>query len=314
MNSPRVSILVPCASVDEFTRECVRECQALDYDNFEIIVLPDHDEPMKDVTVLPTGPGFPGKKRNLGAKIASGEIFAFIDSDAYPRNDWLRNAVNYLQQDKVGAVGGPGLTPPGDGELAQAQGEILGSFLMGGLSSRYAGKGASESDDIHSVNFIVWRRVVEEAGGWDEHYWPGEDTLICLAIKKLGYKQLMAPDVVVYHHRRGTWRGYLTQISRYSVHRGYFAKKFPPTSRRLGYFLPSIMVLALGVLVVSSPFIKGGLLITTVLLLAYLALVVVVISRNSFRRAPIVLIAIPLTHVVYGLGFMKGLASRRLSS
>jgi cellulose synthase/poly-beta-1,6-N-acetylglucosamine synthase-like glycosyltransferase len=314
MNSPRVSILVPCTSVDEFTRECVRECQALDYDNFEIIVLPDHAEPVKDVIVLPTGPGFPGKKRNMGAKIASGEIFAFIDSDAYPRNDWLRNAVNYLQQDKVGAVGGPGLTPPGDGELAQAQGEILGSFLMGGLSSRYAGKGASESDDIHSVNFIAWRHAVEEAGGWDEHYWPGEDTLICLAIKKLGYKQLMAPDVVVYHHRRGTWRGYLTQISRYSVHRGFFAKKFPSTSRRLGYFLPSIMVLALGVLVVSAPFFKGGLLVTTFLLLAYLALVVVVISRNSFRRAPIVLIAVPLTHVVYGLGFMKGLASRRLSS
>jgi cellulose synthase/poly-beta-1,6-N-acetylglucosamine synthase-like glycosyltransferase len=312
--APRVSIIIPCTAVDEFTRECVRECQALDYDNFEIIVLPDLDEPMEDVIVLPTGHGFPGEKRNIGAKIATGEIFAFIDSDAYPRKDWLRNAVKYLQQDKVGAVGGPGLTPSSDGEFAQAQGEFLGSFLIGGLSARYAGKDASESDDIHSVNFVVWRHVLEEAGGWDEHYWPGEDTLICLAIRKLGYKQLMTPDVLVYHHRRGTWRGYLTQIGRYATHRGYFAKKFPETSRRLGYFLPSAMVLTICILVCASLLFTEALLITGVLLLMYLALVVIVIGRSHFRRAHIALIAIPLTHVVYGLAFMKGLASRGLSN
>lgn len=314
MASPRVSILVPCTSVDEFTRECVRECQGLDYDNFEVILLPDQDERMIGVTVFPTGPGFPGKKRNMGAKIATGEIFAFIDSDAYPRKDWLLNAVKYLQQDKAGAVGGPGLTPPSDGELAQAQGEFLGSFLMGGLSARYVGKEARESDDIHSVNFVVWRHVVEEAGGWDEHYWPGEDTLICLSIRRLGYKQLMAPDVLVYHHRRSTWSGYLTQIRRYAIHRGYFAKKFPGTSRRFGYFLPSAMVLALCALLCVSLFSTEVLLITGAVILTYLALVAIVIGRSSFHRAHIVLIAIPLTHLVYGLGFIKGLASRRLSS
>jgi cellulose synthase/poly-beta-1,6-N-acetylglucosamine synthase-like glycosyltransferase len=292
----------------------VRECRALDYDNLEIILLPDREEHVEGVVVSPTGPGFPGKKRNMGAKVATGEVLAYIDSDAYPRKDWLRNAVKYLQQDKVGAVGGPGLTPAGDGELAQAQGDFLGSFLMGGVSARYTGKGAGESDDIHSVNFIVWRHVVDEVGGWDEHYWPGEDTLMCLSIKKLGYKQLMAPDVVVYHHRRSTWRGYLTQIGRYAIHRGYFAKRFPETSRRLGYFLPSLMVIGFCVLILASPFISQGLLITVLLLLTYLALVLVVIGENSFRRAHIVLIAIPLTHVVYGLGFMKGLASRRLSN
>ncbi len=314
MNSPRVSVLVPCTSVDEFTKECVRQCLSLDYDNFEVIVLPDRDEKLEGVIVSPTGPGFPGKKRNAGARVATGEILAFIDSDAYPREDWLRNGIRYLQQDKVGAVGGPGLTPPGDGELAQAQGEFLGSFLMGGLSARYAGKGATESDDIHSVNFIVWRHVVDEAGGWDEHYWPGEDTLICLAIKKLGYKQLMAPDVVVYHHRRSSWRGYLTQIGRYAIHRGFFAKRFPETSRRFGYFVPSMMVASLCILLFASVFFPQGVLISAGLLLTYLTLVVIVISRSSFRKARIALIAIPLTHFVYGLGFMKGLASRRLSN
>jgi cellulose synthase/poly-beta-1,6-N-acetylglucosamine synthase-like glycosyltransferase len=313
MTSPRVSIIIPCTTVDELTRECVRHCRDLEYDNFEIIVLPDASSPIDGATIVPTRPGFPGKKRNLGAKVATGEILAFIDSDAYPREDWLRNAVRYLQSDRVGAVGGPGLTPSSDGEMAQAQGELLGSLLMGGLSARYVGRSAQESDDIHSVNFVVWRHVLEEAGGWDEYYWPGEDTLMCLSIKKLGYRQLLAPDVVVYHHRRSTWRAYLTQIARYAVHRGYFAKRFPGNSRRVGYFLPSAMLVVFALFVLLSPFSPAIALLVLLMVVGYLALIISAISKSSVRRLHIFLIGIPLTHLVYGLGFIKGLASRRLS-
>ena len=128
--------------------------------------------------------------------------------------------------------------------VAQAQGAILSSFLVSGnISSRYKGSEARETDDIHSVNFVAWRKVIEAVGGWNEQYWPGEDSLICLAIKKAGYKQLLAPDVVVYHHRRSTWKGYFYQIRNYGIHRGYFAKRFPETSLRIGYFFPSLLIL-----------------------------------------------------------------------
>lgn len=205
------------------------------------------------------------------------------------------------------------MTPPEDSALAQAQGEILSSFLVSGnISSRYRGSEARETDDIHSVNFVAWRKVIEAVGGWNEQYWPGEDSLICLAIKKTAYKQLLAPDVVVYHHRRPTWKGYFFQIRNYGIHRGYFAKKFPENSLRLGYFVPSLLILGLiaGLLLsLTSPVfllvLAGG-------VIAYLVVLLIVASKsinNIFR----VILGIPLTHLAYGLGFLQGLASRRLS-
>ena len=43
---------------------------------------------------------------------AEGKYLAFIDDDAYPRKDWLKNAVKYFDSSrKIGIVGGPNLTP-----------------------------------------------------------------------------------------------------------------------------------------------------------------------------------------------------------
>jgi GT2 family glycosyltransferase len=311
---PLVSILIPCRAVDDLTVECVERCRSLKYEPFEIILLPDSSSVVEGVKVLPTGAVTPGKKRNMGASVAEGEVFACIDSDAYPRSDWLANAIRHLREEDVGAVGGPSLTPEGDGELGRAQGLILSSFLVGrGRAARYGESGTSESDDIPSVNFVVWRRVVEAAGGWDEKYWPGEDTLMGLRIRKTGYRQMLASDVVVYHHRRATWRGYVRQIWNYGVHRGYFAKRFPETSRRAGYFAPSLLLVGLVAGPLLSLAVGAVWWIYLFAIAAYLLMVALVASKGGGKTGVVVFIGIPLTHGVYGMAFMKGLASRGLS-
>ena len=115
--------------------------------------------------------------------------------------------------------------------------------MVGNLSSRYKAKTYFESDDIHSCNFIARKSVIESAGGWNEKYWPGEDTLMCLAIRKVGKKLIESSDVVVYHHRRSLFRPHLKQVSRFGEHRGFFAKKFPQNSAKLTYFFPSLLIL-----------------------------------------------------------------------
>ena len=117
--------------------------------------------------------------------------------------------------------------------------------MVGNLSSRYRTKSCFESDDIHSCNFIARKSVIEEAGGWNEKYWPGEDTLMCLSIKKIGKKLIESSDVVVYHHRRSLFKPHLKQVSRFGEHRGFFAKSFPENSVKLTYFFPSLLVSSL---------------------------------------------------------------------
>lgn len=48
----------------------------------------------------------PGAARNLGAKKASGEILAFIDSDCIPDTKWLKKIKDTFYNKKIGAVGG----------------------------------------------------------------------------------------------------------------------------------------------------------------------------------------------------------------
>jgi cellulose synthase/poly-beta-1,6-N-acetylglucosamine synthase-like glycosyltransferase len=105
---PFVSIIIPCKSVDDYTRECIEYCTQLDYDEFEIILLPDNStEMIEGVRIIATGPVSPGVKRNVGVENSNGDLCAFIDNDAYPRSDWLANAVKYLENPEVGGVGRP---------------------------------------------------------------------------------------------------------------------------------------------------------------------------------------------------------------
>src|ERR1035437_1697032 len=136
-SEPLVSIIIPCKEVDNYTRECIEYCKRLDYSNFEIILLPDaFAQVIDDVKVIATGPVSPGIKRNKGVEIANGEFCAFIDNDAYPRGDWLTNALSHLKDQTIGGVGGPGLTPEEDGIMQKAGGYVLSSFMVGTLSSR----------------------------------------------------------------------------------------------------------------------------------------------------------------------------------
>ena len=126
--------------------------------------------------------------------------------------------------------------------------------MVGGLSNRYKTKTSFESDDIHSCNFIARKTVIEATGGWNEKYWPGEDTLMCLAIKRIGKKLIESSDVIVYHHRRSLFKLHLKQVSRFGEHRGFFAKKFPENSAKLTYFFPSLLLLSVVVGMVLSLF------------------------------------------------------------
>ncbi len=316
--NPKISIIIPCKDIDALASECLNKCKELEYDNFEIIALPDYGSILiEGVKVIATGEVSPGRKRNIGIKHSTGELLAFIDSDAYPRRDWLKSAVKYFNDPEVAAVGGPGVTPEMDSILQKAGGYVLSSFMVGGLAKRYDTGSSHVSDDIHSCNFISRRTVLEESGCWDEKYWPGEDTLICLGIKKLGKKMIESPDVVVFHHRRPLFVKHLTQVSRFGLHRGFFAKRYPETSLRLNYFFPSMFVLFITSGVIF-PFMAGSIQLFYISILSiylFAALAVSLkasVSGKDMRFLPLVFTGTIVTHIVYGIYFLLGLAACEL--
>lgn len=310
-----VSIIIPCKSVDRYTKECIDHCKQLDYPNFEIILLPDNfSDTISGVKIINTGPVAPGTKRNIGVKSSSSEVCAFIDNDAYPRRDWLTNALVYLENPEVGGVGGPGLTPEADSFMQKAGGFVLSSFMVGNLSSRYKTESCFESDDIHSCNFVAPKTTIEQAGLWNEKYWPGEDTLICLAIKKLHKKLIESSDVVVYHHRRSLFRPHLRQVSRFGEHRGFFVKKFPENSAKLTYFFPSILVCSVLLGIVLSYFFSLFVYVLLFGVAIYLVsgLIAAALQVRNVGLLFLIWLGIIVTHITYGSFFLFGLVKRDL--
>lgn len=319
-----VSIIIPVKEINDYIRESIPNILNLDYQDFEIIIFSDVPAAVSfpKATIIATGRIGPAEKRDLALKCAKGSVFAFLDDDAYPRRDWLNNALRHFDNPSVAAVGGPAVTPSSDSFYQRVSGAVFLSKISGGNPERYwpVGK-VREVDDWPSVNLLVRSDVFENIGGFNSAYWPGEDTKLCLDIVKSGKKIIYDPNVFVWHHRREGLGRHLRQVGNYGLHRGFFARKFPETSRRFKYFLPSFFVLFLiaGVIILfmNEPILNrlfyAGLGIY--LLSLIIALYQIQGKEKNLKISLVSLLYIFLTHIYYGIRFSQGfLFTRNLIS
>ena len=308
-----VSITVPCREIDEYTRECVEHCLRLEYPNFEVIVLPDHESEslFKDprVRVIATKPVLPPVKRNVGWTEACGEIVGFLDSDSYPPSDWLKKAIPYFENPRVWGIGGPGVNPPDIGIMEKASGLVMSSLVCSGsLRSRYKPVGGvREVNDWITCNMLCRRSALESIGGFDPDHWPGDDTMLVCEMRKHGGKMLYVPHIFVYHHRRPLFRKHLRQVAGFK--RGAFFWLYPETSRKPIYFLPTLFLVGLvgGLILSLTNPIFGLLYILAVI--GYFSIIMVNALLESGWLFPLVATGIFLTHMTYGISFLYDMLS-----
>ncbi len=314
------SIIIPVQKINDYIFETCCKLKELENKNFEVLIFPDEIEENNEETekqlgtkIIPSGKVSPAKKRDMAIQYAHGDILAFIDDDAYPRQDWLKNAARHFNNPAVAAVGGPAVTPSNNSFWQRVSGAVFLSNVGGGNPDRYwpVGK-VREVDDWPSVNLLVRRNIFEKIGGFNSEYWPGEDTKLCLDIVKMGKKIIYDPDVFVWHHRREGLIRHLRQIGRYGLHRGFFAKRFPETSRRFKYFIPSLfmMYLVVGILVLflGNDIFSG---LYSIGLGIYFFALAVAFSQTQNKEKNLAvsfmsIVYIVLTHIWYGARFLQG--------
>jgi len=329
------SIIIPVKKVNDFIRkETVPALLEQTFKSFEIIVLPDKStkEKFSKTRIIASFPKTgPADKRDLGAREAKGEILAFLDDDSYPVNDWLEQAkVIFRESKRIAGVCGPALTPSINNIKQKASGFVWSTWLGSGGAGTYRceiGR-RREVDDYPTVNLLIRKDDFSKVGGFNCRYWPGEDTKLCLDLtQKLGKKIIYDPQVLVYHHRREVFGPHLKQISRYAIHRGYFARILPKTSLRLGYLMPTLFTLGLfgGPVLVALAYQSNQLLLFKVLILVYLFFIFfyggmlfatglkVFKKENDFKLVFLTTIVIFVTHLIYGALFVKGFLVKDLS-
>jgi|TARA_B100002003_G_C14156289_1_gene556777 cellulose synthase/poly-beta-1,6-N-acetylglucosamine synthase-like glycosyltransferase len=307
--SPHITIIIPFSGENAYINECLDQCVKLDYPHYDIIVVTSAPVTVKHpkIKYVECQEMSPAEKRDLAIKSTKAEICAFLDSDCFPQKDWLRHAIKYFSDPKIGGVGGPGLSPEQDTVLQKAGGVVYKSLLLS--SYRYMQKKSRFVDDYPSFNLIIRSSVLQEIGGFGSTYKVGEDTKLCLEVIRIGKRIIYASDVIVFHHRRPLFLPHLRQVWGYGKHRGHFVRNYPETSRRLEYFLPSIllfMFLAMGLLAIQYNLFIHILGLT---LLGHLVagLILGFLSTRQINIALLTSFAIPLTLWMYGIAFIEGL-------
>jgi len=197
----KVAIIIPCREVDDDVKRCVWHCEQLVCPlGAEIIVVTDE-----------IVPGLPSAKRNWAMDQASGDIFAFIDSDAYPSRAWLQNALYWLQC--FPAVCGPGVLPH-DAPFEERVADQVHKWVF--CPYRVTPQPPRIVPWHPTFNLIVKR----EAATQFENYLTGEDDKFCLKIKEGIFYH---PDILVFHNRRGIFKPLWKQFGTYARHKGHFA-------------------------------------------------------------------------------------------
>ena len=317
----KVSIIIPFKDLDDYTNICLKKCLDLEYDNFEIILLPDNNiealnltvnkKDKKKIKIIPTSAVKPSVKRNIGVKNSSGDVYAFLDSDAYPDKRWLDIAINYLKDNSVGIAGGPSITPDEDSEKQKASGEILGSFIGAGRASlRYKAKGLQEVNELPSCNLFVKKQIFELAFGFDSSFLTAEDAKLCFSCRNASKKVLYVPELFVYHHRRELFWPHIKQMFVYARDKAQLIKEDFDFGK-MYYFLPMLFTLFLvsgSAISIFSEFFRQFFIITLVF---YISIVFLSSVFISFKRFYLIFFGIIATHLSYGVGSLYGLLGKK---
>lgn len=213
---PFVSVIVPFYGTNtELLDRCIDALLAQEYpsDKLELIIVDNNARPLlgnryRSLTIFTSviHEPRPGSScaRNRGISIASGEVYAFTDSDCMPSRDWVRSAVRHLQSTpNCGLVAGhivitpkdpnlPGLFELYDLCIHLRQEEYVRKFHFGA-----------------TANLITYPAVFKKVGRFDEVFLSGDDCEWGQRVWKMGYQQVFAQDAIVYHPARST----LTAVS-----------------------------------------------------------------------------------------------------
>ncbi|HEX8975518.1 MAG TPA: glycosyltransferase [Solirubrobacteraceae bacterium] len=226
--APRISVLVCTYNGASTLPETCAGIAQLEYPEVEVIVVDDGS--IDDSARIAREHGFKvistenrglSSARNTALAAATGDIVAYIDDDARPDPHWLTYLADAFARTDFVAIGGPNLPVPGDGAVADAVAVAPGNPIHVLLSDR-------EAEHIPGCNSAFRAEQLRDIGGFDPRFRSaGDDVDVCWRLQDRGWRIGYHAAAMVWHHRRGSVRGYLRQQRGYGQAEAMLERKWP---------------------------------------------------------------------------------------
>ena len=200
-----ITILVPSRVYDNNLHLCITQIRNF-YKNIKIFLVLDKTTNFKkdkNIKIIISGNKSIGFKRNLGMKHVKTKFVSFIDSDAYPKTEWLNNAINFFKDKTVAAVGGPNISPKTNNiEKILVARSRKNSIVT--LNNKVKSRKTKKYfiDFLPSCNMIVRTKTYKQLNGMDSRLYSGEEVSLNYKINKNGFKMIFCPTIWVYHQDR----------------------------------------------------------------------------------------------------------------
>lgn len=307
----RVSIIIPAYNAERTIAQCLTACLNQTHPDCELIVVDDGstdgtrgrakeavermggtvDQIETDGVAEPrANPALgqsllyvrqensgPAAARNLGASHATGDIFAFTDSDCVPWPDWIEQILKGFGENVAGVGGAYDIANPNS---------FLARMLHEEIAVRHA-RSTDEVDFLGSFNVAYRRSAFEATGGFDPSFSKAsaEDNDLSYRLLDAGGKLRFRREAVVAHYHPDSLWPYLRTQARHGYWRMNLYRKHPHRARTGDQYANAIDLsappLALGLcLMLSAQTLAGSWLSFP----AFLAMV-----GYGFVRVPLVL-------------------------
>ena len=203
MSTPEISVVVPSHDRPLRLRWLLNALdeQTLERGRWEVVVGHDSAGPeteellrthplaaegvLRHVTLSPSSAP-PGANRNAAFAQARADVIVFTDDDCRPPADWLEKALAAARRHPGAIVQGTTLKDPS--ELVITHAPTLHSQMV-----------RPPTPWAEACNIVYPRALLEQADGFREDTYTGEDTDLALRCKTLGARQVAAPEVLTYH-------------------------------------------------------------------------------------------------------------------
>ena len=154
----------------------------------------------------------PATARNVGAKMAKGDVLVFTDSDCTLDVDFLKYMISPIESGDVVGV---------QGRYRTKQTPFMARFGQVEIETRYKRMERTPFIDFIGTYAAAYQRdIFLGQGGFDTEFSmaSGEDSEFSFALHRLGHKMIFESRAIVYHLHPESFRHYV----RVKFYRGYW--------------------------------------------------------------------------------------------